>query len=218
MVVGRRTLLQLAALSAGRAAFGRVSVSGGLGGQDRLGVASAGVPAEVLIIRHAEQPTRGSQVDLSALGRARAAALPKLFPMPFATPTVLFAARASKESNRSVETLQPLSQALRLRIDDRFPDDAFAQLASLILTGAGYASAHILVCWHHGMIPGLAAALGAVEAPTRWPPTQYDHVWQLRYGAGKVTFDDRLAALLPGDRDADDPTGLPSGPPPDRPR
>jgi broad specificity phosphatase PhoE len=177
----------------------------GVWGVDGLAGLAAGAPAEVLIIRHAEQPARGSQVHLSAVGRTRAAALPSLFPARFAAPTVLFATRPSKESSRPLETLQPLAKALRLPIDDRFADDAYAQLASTILTGAGYAGARILICWHHGTIPGLAAALGAVHAPARWPEAQYDHVWQLRYGAGAVTFDDRLARLLSGDRD--DPAG-----------
>ena len=64
MFVGRRTFLQLAALSAGQVAVARV------------GARAAGVPAEVLIVRHAEQPPHGSKVHLSAVGRARAAALP----------------------------------------------------------------------------------------------------------------------------------------------
>jgi len=212
MFVGRRTFVQLAALSAGRAALAHVidvGDLGGLGTPDRFDALAAGVPAEVLILRHAEQPTHGSQVHLSAIGRARAAALPRLFPARFAAPTVLFATRASKESNRPVETLQPLAQALGLRIDDRFPDEADAELASTILTGAGYAGAHILICWHHGTIPALAARLGAVHAPARWPDAQYDHVWQLRYGAGAVTFDDRLAPLLPGDRGEDSASGPP---------
>jgi len=199
MIVLRRTLLRLAVLSAGRIAVGSLPVRGGREFADLAG-SSAGAPAEVLIIRHAEQPERGSLVHLSDVGRARAAALPKLFPTPFAAPTFLFATRPSKESARPLETLQPLAAALGLRIDDRFPDDAYAQLASTILTGAHYAGAHVLICWHHGTIPALAAALGAVHAPARWPEAQYDHVWQLRYGRDAVTFDDRLARLMPGDR------------------
>jgi hypothetical protein len=185
----------------------------GARGFDGLAASAAGVPAEVLIIRHAEQPARGSQVHLSDVGRARAAALPKLFPTPFATPSFLFATRPSKESARPLETLGPLASALRLRIDDRFPDEAYPQLVSTIRAAGGYAGAHILICWHHGMIPGLAALLGAVRPPARWPEAQYDHVWQLRYGADAVTFEDRLAPLLPGDRTAEDLTGSPSGPP-----
>ncbi len=214
MFVGRRTFLQLTALSAGRAALAHVidfdlGGLGGLGTPDRFGVLAAAVPAEVLIVRHAEQPTHGSQVHLSAIGRARAAALPRLFPARFAAPTVLFATRASKESNRPFETLQPLAQALGLRIDDRFPDEAYAQLASTILTSAAYAGAHILICWHHGTIPALAAQLGAVHAPARWPDAQYDHVWQLRYRGGAVTFEDRQAPLLPSDRGGEDPASAP---------
>lgn len=205
MFVGRRTFVQLAALSTARAALARGVALGGLGTLDRFGALAPGVPAEILILRHAEQPAHGSQVHLSAIGRARAAALPTLFPTRFAAPTVLFATRASKESNRPVETLQPLAQALRLRIDDRFPDEAYAQLASAILSGAAYAGAHILICWHHRTIPALAVLLGASHAPARWPDSQYDHVWQLRYRAGAVTFEDRQAPLLPGDRGGEDP-------------
>jgi len=83
-------------------------------------------------------------------------------------------------------------------------DDGYAQLASTIPTGGIYAGAHVLICWHHRTIPALAAALGAADAPVRWPDAQYDHVWQLRYGRGAITFDDRLAPLLPGDRAPED--------------
>jgi hypothetical protein len=221
MVVERRTLLRLGVFFAGRAALGRVPADSRIASRPDVDsritpffpASSARMPAEVLIIRHAEQPGRGSQVHLSDLGRARAAALPTLFPTPFATPAFLFATRSSKESDRPIETLQPLAAALRLRIDDRFPDDGYAQLASTILTGASYAGAHVLVCWHHGTIPALAAALGAAHAPARWPDAQYDHVWQLRFGRDSIMFDDRLAPLLPGDRAPEDLPQWPSGPP-----
>ena len=52
----------------------------------------------------------------------------------------------------------------------------------------------MLVCWHHGRIPELAAALGATKAPGRWGDAVFDRVWV-------VTFDGKgdanpLADLL----------------------
>jgi broad specificity phosphatase PhoE len=153
------------------------------------GPAMAATPGEVLIIRHAEEPGRGDNAHLNDEGRARAAALPKLFAGRFAPPTVLFAARSSRESARSVETLEPLAARLHLRIDDTFSDEKYQKLAEAILTGRQYEGTHILICWHHATIPELAAALGA-HRPPLWPDKQYDHIWQLRFKGKTVTLTD----------------------------
>ena len=40
-----------------------------------------------------------------------------------------------------------------------------------------------------GNIPALATALG-VTMPPAWPASQYDHIWRLKFGAGRVTVED----------------------------
>ena len=144
-------------------------------------------PADVLILRHAEEPPHGPHLD--DRGRARAAALVKLFPARFASPTALFAARRTKKSVRSTETLEPLAAALHLPIDESFPELQYSKLAKAILTNPAYAGGHVVICWHHGTIANLAAALGVVGPPS-WPAKQYDHVWQIRYSAGGATLRD----------------------------
>ena len=154
----------------------------------------AALPAEVLIIRHGEEPEHRDSPHLNDEGRARAAALHKLFANRFAPPTVLFAARSSHESERSVETLEPLADRLHLRIDDSFSDDRYQKLAETILTERKYEGAHILICWHHATIPELADALGAHHPPS-WPERQYDHIWQLRFKGRTVTLTDEAQGL-----------------------
>jgi len=139
-------------------------------------------PVEVLIIRHGEEPNGGPH--LNDLGRARANALINFFKDPLSRPTSLFAAKSSRQSARSVETITPLSKALGIPIDVRFGDQDYKKLASSILHSARHDGGHVLICWHHETMTELAAALG-VANPPKWPSSQYDHVWRIRYEKGK---------------------------------
>ena len=156
-------------------------------------------PTEVILMRHAEEPPRGPH--LSEQGMARANALPGFFIARGLPPTALFAARSTRSSSRPVETLDPLAAALGLRIDDSCGDEQYAKLADLIRSRRDYAGGHIVVCWHHGTIANLAAALDVVRPPA-WPVMQYDHIWQIRYDRGHAVLTDEPEHLLPGDGDA----------------
>jgi hypothetical protein len=161
-------------------------------------------PAQVLIIRHAEKPDDDSS-HLSPEGQKRAAALPQLFlktperPNPFPKPDFIFATKKSKNSNRPIETLTPLSRALNQDINSRFKDDEENQLAKELLTSPRYAGKIVLICWHHGKIPELATNLKAEDVPDHWKRTVFDQVWVITYqdGMGKLTK--RHQALMPGD-------------------
>jgi hypothetical protein len=158
-------------------------------------------PATVLLIRHAEKLTDG-RIDLSPTGFERARLLPKVF-APGArpdlpTPQFLFATHLSAHSNRPVQTVTPLAAALHLPIDDSFSNDDFAGLAASLLSGK-YAGKVVLVVWHHGKIPQLAAALGTTPPYTPWPDQQFDRIWRIDYVNGKVTLQDLPYALMPGD-------------------
>jgi hypothetical protein len=164
-------------------------------GQRGITTTPAG-PVEVLIIRHGEEPNGGPH--LNDQGRARAKALIGYFKDPLSRPTSLFAAKSSKQSARSVETITPLSKALGITIDHRFNDQQFKKLATTILHGSRHAGGHVLVCWHRETMTELAAALG-VANPPQWPGNQYDHVWRIRYGPNKkVTLTDEPQGLTLG--------------------
>jgi hypothetical protein len=175
-----------------------------LGATFSFGQNLAQAPATIYLIRHAEKLTDGRE-DLSPAGFARAAVLAQIFipppgsaRTPLPRPDFLFATHASKHSNRPVETITPLAAALNLPIDSDILNGDYAQLATLLLSGK-YAGKIVLVSWHHGNLPGLARALGAVPPYTPWPDQQFDRIWRIDYHDGKATLTDLPQALMPSD-------------------
>jgi hypothetical protein len=164
-------------------------------------------PAHILIIRHAEKPPAdAASPDLSAEGRDRAEALPKLFlkadnrPEPFPTPDFLFATGDSKDSRRPTETVAPLAKALGLKVNDRFGVADGAKLADELFHDPKYAGKTILLCWRHHMIPELAGLLKADGAPDVWNPDVFDRVWRIDYDkGGKAKFSNLPQRLMPKD-------------------
>jgi hypothetical protein len=162
-------------------------------------------PATILLIRHAEKLTDG-RLDLSTVGFERAREMPLMFAgadQPGTShnlprPEFLFATHVSKHSNRPVETITPLSEALKLPISSEVDDKDFGALAKDLLSGK-YAGKVVLVAWHHGSLPEFARALGAVPPYDPWPETQFDRVWRIDYKDGKATLVDLPQELLPGD-------------------
>lgn len=159
-------------------------------------------PATIFLIRHAEKLTDG-EMGLSAAGIERARLLSQAFSpggnrpgLP--TPQVLFAAHVSAHSNRSLQTLTPLATSLHLPIDDSFKNEDFEALAAALLSGK-YAGKIVLVAWHRGKIPQLAAALGAKPPYSIWPEQQYDRIWRIDYVDGRATLQDLPLAMMPGD-------------------
>jgi broad specificity phosphatase PhoE len=155
-------------------------------------------PSVIMLMRHGED---GGQRDfhLNPRGYQRAAALPKLFGPRLPKPQVIIASRASKGSNRPVETVEPLAKALGLPIDTRFRDDDFRALAERLLSDERYDGQVVLVCWHHGSLPKLARALG-VNDPPKWPDDQFDRVWVIEPKKRTARFETVSQKLLDGDR------------------
>jgi hypothetical protein len=161
-------------------------------------------PATILLIRHAEKLTDG-RLDLSPVGFERAKVIPLLFTAtgPAAQhalpkPDFLFATHVSPHSNRPVETITPLSEALGLPISHEIEDKDFATLAKELLSGK-YAGKVVLVAWHHGSLPGFARALGATPPYDSWPEAQFDRVWRIDYKDGKAVLTDVPQGLMAGD-------------------
>ncbi len=163
-------------------------------------------PAVVYVIRHAEKPApEENSPDLTATGFKRAEVLPSLFvQMPGAPaprlpkPDAIFATTRSKSSNRPVETVTPLAQFLKLPIHHDFDEHATGPLAAEVM-GGKYAGKVVLVCWHHGQISALAAALGVTDAPATWDAQVFNQIWKITYSAGQAKLTILSEGLLPGD-------------------
>jgi hypothetical protein len=132
----------------------------------------------------------------------------------FATPDFLFATAqgSSTSSNRPVETITPLAQALqffnnpKITINDSFTNNTSGidGLTSTILNNSGtYGGQVILICWHHGAIPQLteAFAVPSSQLPfTKWPGTVFDLIFSITWdssGQANLVVDYQL--LLYGD-------------------
>jgi hypothetical protein len=166
----------------------------------------AKAPAIVFIIRHAEKPMDDKAPDLAPQGFKRASAIPYLFlPLPGSSvpprlpkPDALFASDAAKHSNRPIETITPLAQALHLRINHDFEDRETAKVADAVMSGK-YAGKVVLISWHHGEIPHLAKAFGVEDAPKIWDDTVFDKIWKITWVDGKAQMTILPQMLLKGD-------------------
>jgi hypothetical protein len=146
----------------------------------------------ILIIRHAEKPDAGHELAPAGQERARAYVnYFKTFTLDGKPLTVdyLICAADSKGSHRPRLTIEPLSAATGLAIDQRFNDKEFQALANDLQSRPH--GKHILICWHHGEIPQLVRALGTDPVQlvhnAEWPEHVFGWVIELRYdGNGQL--------------------------------
>ncbi len=159
------------------------------------------MPAQIVLLRHAEKPDDNDRADLSLKGRIRAAALAVFLPDHFGRPDQLIATKASRESNRPALTLKPLSESLGLAIDTRFEDTDYKHWAKILAESPTYRDARIVICWHHGTIPQFARALGVHDAPDHWEDDVFDRIWQIDGFPSSASLKRYHQKLLYGDRD-----------------
>jgi phosphohistidine phosphatase SixA len=151
-------------------------------------------PGQIILLRHAEKPADEGDMHLSPAGRARADRLASYIPKTFGSVDAIFASAISKHSARPYETVEPLARRLGLSISDPYADDDFAAMARALLSRPDLAGKSVVVCWHHGKLPKLAAALGAPTGsyPDPWDPAVFDLILRLTYGAGGACHVDRV--------------------------
>jgi hypothetical protein len=151
------------------------------------------MPKQVIIMRHAEKPSVGPY--LSEVGEQRAQALvdylrekPKW--LQYGLPTALFAQRPDDvhHSLRSIQTLEPLAQALSLAIDEDYTRDEYPKMIEKIKRNAAYDDKVVLICWSHDALPKMAKKFGAEHAPREWLSDVYDQLWVITFAHREVQF------------------------------
>jgi hypothetical protein len=130
----------------------------------------------ILMVRHAEKPDSGW--DLSVPGQERAHAYAVYFQNYILNGTVLELnvhirhRRLVAEPSPST-TIEPLNEAMGMEINDKYQENDYQKLADHILENSKYDQSNILICWHHGEILELAAALGVdankLPPESHWP-------------------------------------------------
>jgi hypothetical protein len=152
-------------------------------------------PAQIILIRHADEPDDPNDPHLSRAGVKRAEQLVSFITTDpamtrFGLPAAVFATRTTKHGNalRTQETVAPLARELQLPVQTPFLAKDFALLASRILPDPAYAGRTVLICWNHEEIPQLARALGVSPEPPKWKGNVYDLVYIITYHDGKAAL------------------------------
>jgi hypothetical protein len=152
-------------------------------------------PAQIILIRHADQPADPRDPHLAPAGVQRAERLVSFITTDpamtrFGLPVAVFATRTTKDGNgqRTQETVAPLARALKLPVQTPFLGKNYAALAYLILANPAYAGKTVLICWNHEEIPQLAAALGVTPEPPKWKGSVFDRVYVISYHDGKAAL------------------------------
>jgi hypothetical protein len=162
-------------------------------------------PKAVILIRHAEEPKEDVNY-LSPIGHQRAQEMHRLFTensklKELGNPIVLFAAGTEKPSSsiRSIQTLTPLANFLKLTVNDSFVRDDYKALAQEILNNKNYNDKVVMLCWQHKKMPMIAELIGVAQPP-KSPGNKYDRLWLVTYDSkGKGSLVDLPQKLLPGD-------------------
>jgi hypothetical protein len=152
-------------------------------------------PAQIILIRHAEQPADPRDPHLSPAGLQRAERLVSFITTDpamtrFGLPVAVFATRTTKDGNgqRTQETVAPLARMLELPVQTPFRGKDYAALANLILADPEYGGKTVLICWNHEEIPQLAAALGVTPKPPKWKESVFDRVYVISYHDGEAAL------------------------------
>lgn len=184
-----------------------------------LGIASSAwaTPAQVLIIRHGEKPATGN--DLSPQGYQRAQAYVNYFQtnpavLDYGTPVAIYAMKPADpndpdysdnsdtedSSNRPIETVTPLAQALGLELHDQYTRKQIPALVNDIMSNPDYDGRMVLICWEHKVINDIAAQFGVNPEPDKWSDDVYDQVWEINFSGDQVSnFKEFSEHLMPWD-------------------
>lgn len=163
------------------------------------------MPAQVILIRHAEKPAGEETNGLSERGWQRAHALVDFFTqekavLRYGPPVAIygFGPHRPGASVRGIQTVQPLADALSMRVIKDYTRDETKAAAYEILNAPAYDGKMVLICWQHDNLRNFATALGFADAP-KWGKV-FDRAWILDYAQGRVVgFSDIPQRLLPGD-------------------
>ena len=156
---------------------------------------SATGPAQIILLRHAEEPADPDNPHLSPAGVERANALVSFIKTNpamsrFGPPVAVFASKATKRDNgqRSQETVAPLAKALGLPVQAPYLARNYDKLPKRILGNPAYAGKTVVISWTHEDIPELASDLGVKPRPPKWKGSVYDQVYVISYQNGNATL------------------------------
>ncbi|WP_413290587.1 histidine phosphatase family protein [Bdellovibrio sp. HCB337] len=143
------------------------------------------MPSKIILIRHGEEPTGNEGTELSDIGWERANGLPALFQNEGITHLIALKPHKKKGSIRSIQTLQPISEAYGLELHTPFNRDQVSDLVQLLSESSELDGKVVLIAWQHETLADIAHGLGATQAPSEWGKV-FDRYWVLESKNGEI--------------------------------
>jgi hypothetical protein len=136
-------------------------------------------PFHVYFIRHAEKSDKG--LELSSRGLARAKCIQSLFSAkPYRIKYILVMKPVKREDGwhrrRALDTVVPLAETLRIKVDTDCDRDDAACLANKVHAALARRDGDVLVCWEHKALSNLVKELGD-QHHMKYPSKHFDIIW-----------------------------------------
>jgi hypothetical protein len=154
-----------------------------------LSFTSFSLAQTIVVIRHAEKPPKGKNLNCQGLNRSLK--LPAVLYSKFGIPGSIYVPsidnNVSTSHARMFQTVIPLAAKYNLTINSKYTETDTATLAKEIKTKKGI----VLVVWQHSTIPSIVRALGVKGFNMKWDDNDYDSIWIINFqkGIAKITFD-----------------------------
>ena len=143
-------------------------------------------PLKVIIIRHAEKPLTGDNLNCQGLNRSQL--IPAMIVSKFGVPAFSYVPSLSADSAtkhaRMFQTLIPLAVKYNLAINSKFAGKDSAGLVDDILRRYGI----VLVVWDHKSILPIIHAFGIMDPQLKWYDDDFDSIWIISFENGIATM------------------------------
>ena len=140
----------------------------------------------IVIIRHAEKPDGGNNLNCQGLNRAMQ--LPKVLNAKFGIPSAIFipaVESGDKTRNaRMFQTVTPFAVKYGLPINSSHEEQDYKGLASDVQNRFGT----VFIVWEHNGISHITKALGIKKQELNWPDNDYDSIWIITIKNGVATL------------------------------
>jgi hypothetical protein len=150
---------------------------------------------KVVIIRHAEKPLKGDNLDCQGLNRSLQlpAVLHTKFGIPDYTYVPLIGLDTSTRHSRMFQTIIPFAAKYNIVINSKYEERDSLGIAADIKNKEGV----VLLVWEHKAMASIVRALGVQDFHTDWGDNDYDSIWIITFSKGVATFTMDKERLLP---------------------
>jgi hypothetical protein len=151
----------------------------------------------VVVLRHAEKPKKGDNLNCQGLNRSLA--LPAMLYNRFGLPAAVYVPSMAFGDNtlhsRMFQTMIPFAARYNLSLTSKFGEDDTEALASAVLQRTGV----VMIIWEHKRIPDIVRALGVRDADLHWPDDDYDSLWIITFKNGAAHLEHSIEGLKPAE-------------------